>query len=120
MRYLACLLLLLCSAAHGSDTPASGTFSNARGDAPDGRYNLVVTMTDEGQQFFVQCFRNGEPAFGTITNLPGRRVVADVDAGPGCPGRKVRIRLDYEEAYIEVKGKLVALPRAEIVIPIVP
>jgi len=119
VKYLGLLLLLLSSLAHGSYTPVSGTFSNAGGDTVRDRFNLVVTVTGEGQQFFLQCFRDVTPAFGTITSFRRPQIEAVVNAGKDCPGKKLRIRLDYEEAYIEVSGQWVPLPRKDIVIPIV-
>lgn len=112
-------LLFLSSLAQASDPPVSGTFSSARSASPDGMFNLIVTATAEGQQFFFQCFTEGEPEFGTLTSVKGRKTEAVLNAGAGCPGSKVRIRLDYEEAWIEIKGKWVAIPRNDIVVPIV-
>lgn len=119
MKYLAFFLLLLTSLANGSDTPVSGTFSNARSDALDGTFNLIVTATEKGQQFFLQCFKANKPEFGTVTSFPKARVEAIVNAGLHCPGRKLQVRLDYEEAHINVMGKWVAVPRGEIFVPIV-
>lgn len=118
MKHLALLMLFLSSLAQASDPPASGTFSSARSVSPDGMFNLVVTATAEGQQFFFQCFTDGKPEFGTLTSFKGRRTDAVLNAGAGCPASKVRIRLDYEEAWVEIKGKWVAIPRNDIVVPI--
>ena len=118
MKYLGLLMFFLSSLAQASDPPASGTFSSARSASPDGMFNLIVTATDQGQQFFFQCFRDGKPEFGTLTTIRGRKTDVTVNAGAGCPGSKVRIRLDYEDAWLEVKGKWIAIPRNDIVVPI--
>ncbi|WP_137173757.1 hypothetical protein [Massilia sp. HP4] len=119
MKYLGFLLLLLSPLAHGSFTPVSGTFSNAGGDTAAYGFNLVVTVTGKGQQFFLQCFRDRMPAFGTVTIFRRPKIEAVLNAGRDCPEKKLRIRLDYEEAYIEVNGQWTPLPRRDIVIPIV-
>jgi hypothetical protein len=117
MKYLGFLLLFLTCLANGSDTPVSGTFSNARSDALDGRFNLIVTATDKSQQFFLQCFKDNKPEFSMVTSFPRKRIEAVMNAGSNCPSRKLQVRLDYEEALINVMDKWVPIPRGDIFVP---
>ena len=119
MKQVLVALLFAATHASASNPPVSGTFSNASKDAASGTYNLVVTATENGQQFFIQCFKDGKAGFGTITQLPKSMVNARIDAGSPCPASKMDVMLDYEEAYITVNGKNIALPRRGIYVPII-
>lgn len=119
MKQVLVALLFVATQACASNPPISGTFSNASKDAASGTYNLVVTATENGQQFFIQCFKDGKAGFGKLTQLSKPVINARIDAGSPCPASKMDVMLDYEEAYIIVKGKNIALPRRAIYVPII-
>ncbi len=113
--------------AWASDTPLSGTFSNVKNTETSGyaasmknKINLVVTVGQGGQQFFIQCFMGGKPGFGVLTVLKTPQREAKIKAGPECPEREVRIQLDYEEAFVRTGSGFVYLPRGNIYVPIEP
>ncbi|HJV76202.1 MAG TPA: hypothetical protein VJ654_18425 [Noviherbaspirillum sp.] len=119
MKQILFALLFVAAQASASNPPVSGTFSNASENAASGTYNLVVTATENGQQFFIQCLKDGKAGFGKLTQLPKPMINAQIDAGAQCPVSKIEVMLDYEEAYITVNGKNIALPRRGIYVPII-
>ncbi|WP_370978280.1 hypothetical protein [Agaribacterium sp. ZY112] len=129
---LALPLPLMPTAALASMTPISGSFSNTEKvlEKHSGlkehlhsktaqRINLLVTVNDEGQQFFIQCFRGGKAGFGVITNFKDRKISREeINAGPECPASKLRVLLDYEEAIISFGNDSLILMRGAIDVPI--
>ncbi len=110
-----------------SDTPLSGTFSNVKNTEMSGytasmknKINLVVTIGQGGQQFFIQCFEGEKAGLGVVTLLKTPQREAKVKAGPECPARNVVIQLDYEEAFVRIGSGFVYLPRGSIHVPIAP
>lgn len=112
-------LALVSTQAIASSPPVSGTFSNASEDARDRTFNLVVVANERGQEFYVQCFKDGKTGFGTLTRLPRAKLNAVIRADSSCPASKIEVDLDYEEAYVRVGRERIALPRREIYVPIV-
>lgn len=112
-------LILVATQAGASNPPVSGVFSNASADALDGTFNLVVVVGERGQQFFIQCFKNGKTGFGTLTQLTKPKLNAIINADSSCPASRIEVDLDYEEAYVRFGGKHFSLPRREIYVPIV-
>lgn len=119
MKRIFLALVLVAAQATASNPPVSGTFSNASEDTREGTFNLVVVVTERGQQFFIQCFKNGKAGFGTLTRLPKAKLTAVIRADPSCPVQKIEVDLDYEEAYVRVGRERIALPRRGIYVPIV-
>ncbi len=123
---LAILLILISDSSHSSNTPLSGTFSNAGKKhyeyvkpGLDTKINLIVTTNKNGQQFFIQCFKEEKIGFGVITEFKTPHVQAVINAGKYCPAIKLRIQLDYEEAYVRSGSDWLLLSRGGIYIPIV-
>jgi hypothetical protein len=119
MRYLAILLFFVAGQVCGSNPPVSGTFSNAAERKLSGTFNLIVTASNRGQQFFIQCFKEETVGFGAVTEFTKARINATINAGSNCPSNKMEVRLDYEEAYIKIRDTWVPLPRGAIYVPIV-
>lgn len=119
MKQFLLALVLVATQASASNPPVSGVFSNASEHALDGTFNLVVVASERGQQFFIQCFKNGKTGFGTLTRMPKPKLNAIINADSTCPASKIQVTLDYEEAYVRFGGKHFALPRRGIYVPIV-
>lgn len=118
MKSIFLALALLSTQAVASNPPLSGTFSNASGEARDRTFNLVVVANERGQEFYLQCFKDGKTGFGTLTRLPKAKHNAVIRAGSSCPTTKIEVDLDYEEAYVRVGRERISLPRREIYVPI--
>lgn len=123
MKKTAAFVLMLPAMVLASASPVSGVFSNVTkgspADEPEYQFNLIVTVNNSGQQFFLQCFENGTPGFGVSTQLESPKSKATINAGPECPANKLQIELDYEEATIRFAKARVILPRGNIHVPIV-
>jgi hypothetical protein len=127
MRRLALfVMLVLAVTSYASFAPLSGTFSNVKNTSTGGftttmknKINLVVTINNNGQQFFIQCFQEDMPGFGVVTVLKIPKQIAKINAGPECPASEVQVELDYESANIRTKSGWVYLPRGEIYVPLV-
>ncbi|MDR2213086.1 MAG: hypothetical protein LBE21_05615 [Pseudomonadales bacterium] len=122
--------LLLCSLSMASDTPISGTFSNINIEPSEERLslphnsfkstvNLVVTVNESGQQFFIQCFDGQQLGFGVVTIFENPRVNAVIKASPECPATEIQVELDYDSANIRTSEGWAELPRGGIYVPIV-
>ena len=126
MRQLFLLILLLVtSTSHASDTPLSGTYSNVKNKDSGGytttmmhKINLVVTVNNNGQQFFIQCFNAEKAGFGVITTFNKPQQTAKIKAGPECPAAEIQIELDFEGAIFRVGNGWGYLPRGSIYVPI--
>lgn len=126
MKKLAIILLLFPIIANASYPPFSGAFSNASKGHREymkptlkQKNNFIVTVNDSGQQFFIQCFKDGMAGFGVVAAFIKPRSNAVIDAGPECPARVLRIELDYEEAFIRSKTGWAHLIRGNLYVPIV-
>ena len=125
MKLIAFFILLFSSFTTASTTPLSGKFSNVKNSFTGGmnptlrdKVNLIVTVNDEGQQFFIQCMKNNQLGFGvsSIINPPTR--VVTIKAGPECPEQDLVIELDYNEAIIRTDNGWLYLPRSDIHVPV--
>jgi hypothetical protein len=126
MKKLAIFLLLVPSISYSSDTPISGTFSNAGKNYQEymnptlqSKINLVVTTNDNGQQFFIQCFKGNTAGFGVVTEFKSPRPQATINAGSYCPANTLRIELDYEDAIVRSESGWAHLSRGNIYVPAV-
>ena len=126
MKKMLILLFLISASAHASETPLSGTFSNASKNYQEymspslsTKINLVVTLNESGQQFFIQCFKDGNPGFGVITEFNTPKRTARIKAGTHCPAKDLRVELDYEEAFVRSGKRWAHLLRGDIYLPIV-
>jgi hypothetical protein len=119
MKRIFLALALVSTQAIASSPPVSGTFSNASEDARNRTFNLVVVANERGQEFYIQCFKEGKTGFGTLTRLPKAKQTAMIRADSSCPASKIEVDLDYEEAYVRIGRERIALPRREIHVPIV-
>lgn len=126
MKKLALLTLLLAAfSSHASFPPLSGTFSNVLNKETGGfttsmknKINLVVTINENGQQFFIQCFKGEKAGFGVITVVKTPQQITKIKAGPECPATEVQIELDYESAAVRTDNGWVYLPRGDIHVPL--
>lgn len=125
--FVLAMLSFLVLPGWASETPLSGTFSNVKNTQTFGyaasmknKINLVVTVGQGGQQFFIQCFMGEKPGFGVTTVFKTPQREAKIKAGPECPAREVAIQLDYEEAFVRIGSGFVYLPRGNIYVPIEP
>ncbi|WP_152553400.1 hypothetical protein [Methylotenera sp. L2L1] len=82
------------------------------------KINLVVTVNDKGQQFFIQCFNTEKPGFGVITTFKQPQTTVKIKAGPECPATEIQIELDYEGAVFRIENGWGYLPRGDIYVPI--
>ena len=119
------ILLLITSTSRASDTPLSGTYSNVKNKDTGGytttmkhKINLMVTINNSGQQFFIQCFNAEKAGFGVITTFKIPQQTAKIKAGPECPAAEIQIELDYEGAIFRVGNDWGYLPRGDIYVPI--
>lgn len=124
MKYVAALLMILSMQAFGSSPPLSGTFSNVTSEETHGHtpslklhMNLLVTSSDSGQQFIVQCFSSSEAGLGVVTNFNRAQVKAEVAAGEHCPSKTAIVELDYNGAIIRFQAGWVYLPRGTVYVP---
>jgi len=119
------VLLLIASTSRASNTPLSGTYSNVKNKNTGGytttmknKMNLVVTVNNMGQQFFIQCFNAEKAGFGAITTFKTPQTTVKIKAGPECPAAEVQIELDYEGAIFRIGNGWGYLPRGDIHVPI--
>jgi hypothetical protein len=75
-------------------------------------------LNENGQQFFIQCFKGRKAGFGVVTIVKKPRFIAKIRAGPECPAREVQVELDYESAAVRTKSGWIYLPRDNIHIPL--
>ncbi len=122
---LTILLLLFANTSGASYTPLSGTYSNVTNKDTGGytttmknKINLVVTVNENGQQFFIQCFKAEKAGFGVATIFKTPQQTAKIKAGPECPAADIQIELDYEGAVFRVGNGWGYLPRGDIYVPI--
>jgi len=117
--------LLIASTSYASDTPLSGTYSNVKNKDAGGytttiktKINVVVTVNNNGQQFFIQCFNAEKAGFGVITTFKIPQRTAKIKAGTECPAAEIQIELDYEGATFRMESGWGYLPRGDIYVPI--
>ncbi len=118
-------LLLIAFSSHASNPPLSGTFSNVQNKDTGGfttsmknKINLVVTVNQNGQQFFIQCFRGDKAGFGVVTVVKKPQLITKINASRECPASEVQIELDYENAAVRTDRGWVYLPRGNIYVPL--
>ena len=118
-------LLPVALSSYASDPPVSGTFSNVQNNDNGGfktslnnKINLVVTVNEQGQQFFIQCFNGDKAGFGVVTVVKQPRLVTKISAGPECPASEVQVELDYDSAAVRTANGWVYLRRASIHVPL--
>ncbi|HEY3487334.1 MAG TPA: hypothetical protein VGL10_04660 [Gammaproteobacteria bacterium] len=111
--------------AYASNPPLSGTFSNVQNSDTGGfktsmknKINLVVTINQDGQQFFIQCFKEDKAGFGVTTLIKTPRLIAKINAGPECPASEVQVELGYENAAVRTDSGWIYLPRGNIHVPL--
>jgi hypothetical protein len=80
--------------------------------------NLIVTTNDNGQQFFVQCFKGNAPGFGVVTEFRLSSHTAKIKAGSECPARTLDVLLNYDGATLSTKDLTIEVPRGKIYIPL--
>lgn len=126
MKPLVFVLISMADFSWGSDTPLSGTFSNANSGYRDyakstlpEKFNLIVTVSSQGQQFLLQCFKNDQAGFAISTTYKKPVINANVRAGSNCGEKNYQISLDYEEAYIRSTKGWARLQRGPVYVPIV-
>jgi hypothetical protein len=124
-KLIAITLLLIGSSSMASDPPVSGTFSNVQNQDTRGfktsmkiKINLVVTVNQNGQQFFIQCFDGEKAGFGVVTVVKQPQRVTKINAGPECPASEVQVELDYDDAAVRTEKGWVFLPRSSIHVPL--
>jgi hypothetical protein len=118
-------LLAVALSSHASNPPVSGTFSNVQNTDTQGlkpsiktKMNLIVTVNEGGQQFFIQCFKGEKAGFGVVTVIKQPQLQTKISAGPECPASEVEIELDYEGAIIRMANGWAYLPSGSVHVPL--
>ncbi len=125
MKIIVIMLFFIMGNSHGSDTPLSGSFSNATsnhlgymGSTMSSKMNLIVTLNGTGQQFFIQCFNEDTLGFGVITQFKVPHINVTINAGQYCPSNLLQVELGYNGATIRSDSKWAHLMRGGIYIPV--
>jgi hypothetical protein len=126
MKKIALLAVLsVALSSHASNPPVSGTFSNVQIADTHGlkpsiktKMNLIVTVNQDGQQFFIQCFKGDKAGFGVVTVIKQPQLKTKISVGPECPASEVEIELDYTGAIVRMASGWAYLPSGSIHVPL--